>query len=88
MTSHPISTLLVGAEGVAEIDGLSWVREATDDEREVLVKRVFKGNRGKYRAALVDSTGRPYFLLTVLADAPAEVQAKAQRCVRCLRLTE
>ncbi len=88
MPQHSIATLLVGAEGAAEIDGLPWVREATDDERQAFIERVLDGDEERYRNSTVDRTGRPYFLLTILADAPADIQAKAQRCVRCLRLTE
>lgn len=88
MTQQPISTLLVGAEGAAEIDGLSWVRDATDEERQAFIERVLDGDEERYRNSIVDGTGRPYFLMTVMADAPADIQAKANRCVRCLRLTE
>lgn len=88
MTQQPISTLLIGAEGTAEIDGLPWVREATDKERQAFIERVLDGDEERYRNSTVDRTGRPYFLLTILADAPIEIQAKAKRCVRCLRLTE
>jgi len=88
MPQKPISTLLVGAEGAAEIEGQSWVREATEQERQEFIERVLNGDEERYRNSTVDGTGRPYFLLTILADAPADIQAKAQRCVRCLRLTE
>lgn len=88
MPQQPISTLLVGAEGVAEIDGLPWVREATNQERQAFIEQVLDGDVERYRNSTVDRTGRPYFLVTILADAPSDIQEKAKRCVRCLRLTE
>lgn len=88
MPQHPIATLLVGAEGAAEIDGLPWVREATDEEREEFIERVLDSDGERYLNSTVDRTGRPYFLLTIQADAPTDIQVTAQRCVRCLRVTE
>lgn len=88
MPQQPIATLLVGAEGAAELEGQSWVRDATDDERQAFIERVLDGDEERYRNSTVDRTGRPYFLLTILADAPSDIQAKAKQCVRCLRLTE
>ena len=86
-TSQVIATLLVGAEGASEIEGQSWVRTAIDVEKQEFIFRACKGSQDKYRNSLVDGTGRPYFLLTVLDTAPDEVKAKAMSFARCLRLT-
>ncbi len=86
--NQPIATLLVGAEGAAETDDQPWIRPATTEEQRAFVERACKGDQGLYRNSLIDGTGRPYFLLTVLDKAPASVQAKAKRYARCLRLTE
>jgi hypothetical protein len=88
MTNDPVATLLVGAEGTAETDSQPWIRPATDEEERAFVAQACKGDDGLYRDSLIDGTGRPYFLLTVLDNAPEPVQAKAKRCARCLRLTE
>jgi hypothetical protein len=85
---QPIATLLVGAEGTAETEGEPWIRPATAEEQRAFIEQACKGDEGLYRDSLVDGTGRPYFLLTVLDNAPESVQAKAKRCARCLRLTE
>ena len=84
---QPIATLLVGAEGVAEIADEPWQRQATEEERMAFVASQCKGDEQLYRKSLMDSTGRPYWLLTILNTAPAYVQNKARRVARCLRVT-
>lgn len=91
MTAHlaePIATLLVGAEGAAEIDGQPWARPATDEEKAAFLQFSCGENEDIYRRSLTDKTGRPYFLLTILESAPEEIQVKARSYCRCLRLTE
>lgn len=78
-------TLLVGAEGVSEIQGQPWYHEATEEEKQAFIQQV--GER-TYRNSLVDNNGRPYWLITVHDDAPEAIRQKAARCKRCLRLTE
>jgi hypothetical protein len=83
-----IATLLVGAEGAAEIAVESWQRGATEEERLAFVAEKCSGDEQLFRNSLVDETGRPYWLLTVLDNAPAEVQTKAKRYARCIRVTD
>ncbi len=73
-------TLLVGAEGCAEAEGAEWLREATDEEA-----KQFAAENPK--VANIDGIGRPYFLMTVLDSAPADVLERAKRNLRVLRLT-
>jgi hypothetical protein len=71
-------TLLVGAEGCAETQGCDWIREATPEAAEA------------YKVVpeyTVDGTGRPYFLMTVLDNAPPEVLAHVKKFRRVLRVT-
>lgn len=91
MTAHlgdPIATLLVGAEGAAEIDGEPWARPATDEEKSAFIHFSCGEKEDIYQRSLTDSTSRPYFLVTILESAPEEVQVKARSYCRCLRLTE
>lgn len=85
---QPIATLLVGAEGVAEIVDEPWQRQATEEERRAFVASQCKGDEQLYRKSLMDATGRPYWLLTILENAPDYVQEKAKRVARCLRVRE
>jgi hypothetical protein len=82
-----VATLLVGAEGAALLEGKEWARPANDEEKHVFVQRACKGDERIYRDSLVDQENRPYFLFTVLENAPEEVQVKARSYCRCLRLT-
>jgi hypothetical protein len=84
---QPIATLLVGAEGAALLDDKEWARPANDDEKHVFIQRACKSDGQIFRNSLVDQDGRPYFLMTVLENAPEEVQVKARSYCRCLRLT-
>lgn len=86
--NQPVATLLVGAEGISETEGQPWIRPATDEENRDFVARACRNDEERYRNSLVDLNGRPYFLMTVLDNAPEQVIAKAKRCGRCLRLTE
>ncbi len=86
--AKPIATLLVGAEGAAEIEKQPWVRPATDDEKQEFVERICQGDERRYRNALIDGKGRPYFLLTVLDNAPESIQVNAKSFARCFRITD
>lgn len=70
---QPVSTVLVGAEGAAEIDDQPWVRPATSEEETAFIQLACKGDQALYRRSLVDQNNRPYFLLTILESAPEEV---------------
>jgi hypothetical protein len=84
----PVFTVLVGAEGAAEVESEGWVRPATDEEKQAFIAQAFASDDERYRAAAVDRTGRPYFLLTVLSNAPKKALEKAHGFARYLRLTE
>jgi hypothetical protein len=88
MTTTP-HTFLLGAEGCSEAEGLSWVREATPQETDALVLRIlapYQGADPAPRASdlFVDKTGRPYWAMALLPEAPPDVWARlgtAQRAV-------
>ena len=83
----PLATLLVGAEGVAEIADEPWQRRATDEERLAFVADKCRGDEQLYENSLIDNNGRPYWLLTILDNAPSYVQEKARQFARCVRLS-
>lgn len=92
MTTGPepkvIATLLLGAEGVAdELPHLIWAREATDDEVAAAEFRLIQHHILPHRLT-IDATGRPYCWVSVLANAPARVQARVAHNVRMLRLSD
>jgi hypothetical protein len=78
-------TLLVGAEGVSEQEGQPWLREATPDEIDAFAATLPPDV--KLRDVTIDGVGRPYFVMTVLPDAPAEIYGYASRYQRVKRLT-
>lgn len=84
----PVATVLVGAEGAAEIAREAWQRPATEEERRQFINDRCKGDEQLFNNSLVDGTGRPYWLLTILETAPESVQAKARQYARCVRLTD
>jgi len=59
----------VGADGGAEIAEKSWQRRATEEERLAFVAEKCRGDERLFKNSLVDGTGRPYRLLTVLGHA-------------------
>jgi len=81
------TTLLLGAEGFAELnqDGVSWMREATDEEVDAFRAEL---GRGDFDESCVDGTGRPYFVVVVTDEAPAGVWAFARAMKRAVRLEE
>jgi hypothetical protein len=80
-------TLFVGAEGVAELEGQPWIREATEEEIVRLRAERQPKDDAEWESLFLDGVGRPYFLMTVLKDAPEEVWRKASSHLRVLRLT-
>jgi len=73
-------TLLVGAEGITELSEVDWAREATDAEVAIW-------NAENPRVATKDGIGRPYWHVTVLDHAPADVLERAKTHLRVVRLT-
>ena len=76
-------TLLLGAEGCSELQEEPWLREATQEERDAFEVEV---GRDFMRGASRDGTGRPYFLMTVLDSAPADILEAANSKTRAVRL--
>jgi len=78
-------TIAVGAEGVAEVQGKPWIRDATEEEVQNWTKE--RSSAFDAKALLMDNTGRPYFLMSVDPEnAPIHVVEKAKVYVRVLRL--
>jgi len=73
-----MQTVLLSAEGMAELQDAEWVRDATEDEVKAFQER-HNLTEDEYREVVVDKTGRPYWLVTLLEGAPevaAEVAAE------------
>jgi len=79
--------VLLAAEGMAELDGESWIRDATEAEREAFRVR-HKLTRDELRELMVDKTGRPYWMVTLSDDAPDRAKRKAEEFVRVRSLVE
>ncbi len=82
-----ILTVLLGAEGMSELQGTEWLREASKAERQSFLHR-HGLTETQYREITVDGIGRPYWLVTLLENAPAQAQAKATQFARIRRLLE
>ncbi len=81
-------SILVGAEGAAEIANETWQRQATDEEQRQFIIDQCHGDEQQFKSLLIDGTGRPYWLLTILEMAPPAIHEKARNYVRCVRLTD
>lgn len=68
--------VLVAAEGMAELEGLDWVRDATEEEVRAYQKR-HQLTEEEYRRVIMDRTGRPYWPVTLLDNAPEIAVEKA-----------
>lgn len=79
--------VLLAAEGMAELDGESWLRDALEPEKEAFRER-HKLTRDELRELLVDKTGRPYWMVTLADDAPEVAKRKAEQFVRVRSLVE
>ena len=94
---HVVGILAVGAEGMSEIQGQDWWRESSKSERAAFEQACRQSIRRKcgdrdaekfkLSTLLVDGTGRPYWIVSVLANAPEVAQEKARTYSRCLRPT-
>lgn len=76
-------TILLGAEGCAELEHQPWLREATPEEIEAFKE---KCGRSYYDAMLLDHNGRPYWTMTVLRTAPEWAWNTAMGHLRLVRL--
>ena len=88
-----VGTLLVGAEGIGEIRAVDWARQPTTGEVEEFMSRwsQYAEERGKlfkYNDYTIDGNGRPYWIVTVLDNAPIAAQRKAKQYARVLRLID
>ena len=79
--------VLLAAEGMAELEGEPWIRDATEHEMEAFVER-HKLTRDELRELMVDKTGRPYWMVRLSDDAPEIARRKAEECVRVRSLVE
>lgn len=84
-------TIAVGAEGVAETEGEPWIRPATEEEKQEFIKQRQwespKPEKFDLGSFLIDSTGRPYFLMSVNEEeAPDMVAERARDYTRVKRL--
>lgn len=73
--------VLVAAEGMAELEGLDWVRDAAEDEVRAYQER-HQLTQEEYRRVIVDRTGRPYWPVTLLDNAPEIAVEKAATYAR------
>lgn len=100
LNPNVIGVLLVGAEGVSETEGQSWLREATDEETKLFVedcRNQIRESRGAGPASefslgsySVDNNNRPYWLMAVLVhpETPDEAKRKALEYSRVMRLVD
>jgi len=85
-------TCFLGAEGCSEAEGLDWVRPATEEEVDALLNsRLGKEEGSREKKALhdalsLDRTGRPYWPMTFLEEAPEEAKTRAQTFSRMVHL--
>lgn len=80
-----IVLILLGAEGVMEVEGVPWIRDTSPDELETF-KEQHRLSAVDFEELCIDETGRPYFLMALLHDAPAQVRTRAQGACRLRRL--
>jgi hypothetical protein len=91
--------VLVGAEGVAELDGVPWLREASaaeaaawraelEEPRVSAITGEVVPGREDVDQLFTDLMGRPYYLMVVERSAPLDVWQRATGYLRCKRLTE
>lgn len=73
--------VLLAAEGMAELEGLDWVRDAAEDEVRAYQER-HQLTQEEYRRVIVDRTGRPYWPVTLLDNAPEIAVEKAATYAR------
>lgn len=79
--------LLLGAEGMAQVDRQDWIRKATDAEEAVFRDQLAQGPRPiDYDKITVDDDGRPYWLVIIADHAPLHVIKNAEAFVRLRRL--
>jgi hypothetical protein len=73
--------VLLAPEGLQEVENEGWVRDASQEEIEA-----FKQRHGlteeEYRDIIVDGMKRPYWLVTVLEEAPEVAEQKAASYAR------
>lgn len=78
--------VMVGAEGVQELEGQPWAREVNDDAAWEQLAQSVGMPVEKVREMRMDGTRRPYFLVELGDDAPAAALDHAKRSLRVVRL--
>jgi hypothetical protein len=93
-----VGLVLIGAEGCAETQNESWLRDATANERLLFIehcRELVQQSKGEQAAKgfnftefTVDGTGRPYWLKAVLEcpGLPEIAREKACKHTRTLRV--
>lgn len=93
-----VGIILVGAEGCSEAEGAPWLREATEQEKDLFISNCRNSIRGElgdkaadefcYSDFAKDRVGRPYFLMAVLdhPETPLKAKDKATQYHRAIRL--
>ena len=79
--------VLLAAEGMAELDGVDWLRDASEEERTAF-RQHHHLSEDEYRGIIIDRTGRPYWLVTLLENAPEIAKRKAATYARVRSLIE
>ncbi len=98
LSTDVLGIVLVGAEGCAETNGESWIRDATEEEQQLFkdhCRSLFteanggdKSKRFDFSKFLVDGNGRPFWIKAVLdqPNTPTAARFKAQRFTRVFRI--
>jgi hypothetical protein len=79
-------TLLLGAEGCSELENQPWIREATAEEERAFELYLREQKGLALNECTIDHNGRPYWVMTLLPDAPVEYLDLATRKLRTVRL--
>ena len=91
-TSHDPRThncvLFLGAEGLAESAGESWLRPATPTEVEAFRTELSHNDMRDFDALTIDHIGRFYEVVVIDKTAPLDIWLRASSHNRCVRLTD
>lgn len=80
-------TLMLGAEGCAEVQSEPWIRQATPDEVAAF-KAHHKLDEKRISELAVDGIGRPYWFMTLTDEAPEWAKEACERYGRIRYLSD
>lgn len=96
LTADVAGVILVGAEGCAETEGVSWMRDPTAEEmdgfkdycRGLSIRQHGRDRKFDFTEWTLDGTGRPYWLKVVMVtpETPTVALRKAVEYTRALRV--